>query len=168
MFPQHPELKEYFCDIDHCDVKNIETRTAMRPFIAGMLSYHPCWIALLFRVREILVKILGLEKHELPDQPPSIKPQMLSFTPGDKVLFFVIQKAREDTYWIAASPQDKHLSAYLGVVAEQLENGSRRFHVFTTLRYKHWTGPVYFNLIRPFHHLVVWRMMKAGAACQAG
>ena len=26
------------------------------------------------------------------------------------------------------------------------------------------TGPVYFNLIRPFHHLVVSRMMKHGAA----
>ncbi|MCP5103876.1 MAG: DUF2867 domain-containing protein, partial [bacterium] len=34
-------------------------------------------------------------------------------------------------------------------------------HVVTIVHYKHWTGPVYFNLIRPFHHLVIRRMMKA-------
>ncbi|NQY75258.1 MAG: DUF2867 domain-containing protein [Candidatus Margulisbacteria bacterium] len=26
----------------------------------------------------------------------------------------------------------------------------------------HWTGPIYFNLIRPIHHLVVTKMAKAG------
>ncbi|WP_422698682.1 DUF2867 domain-containing protein [Desulfosarcina cetonica] len=34
------------------------------------------------------------------------------------------------------------------------------------MRYRNWTGPVYFNLIRPFHHLVVREMMKAGARRQ--
>lgn len=38
----------------------------------------------------------------------------------------------------------------------------RRF--ITTVYYKHWTGPVYFNLIRPFHHLVVSRMAQYDVA----
>ena len=37
-----------------------------------------------------------------------------------------------------------------------------RYYVVTAVNYKHWTGPVYFNLIRPFHHLVVSRMAKHG------
>ncbi len=37
-----------------------------------------------------------------------------------------------------------------------------RFYVITTVFYKHWTGPVYFNYIRPFHHLVVSQMAKYG------
>ena len=32
----------------------------------------------------------------------------------------------------------------------------------TVVHYKHWTGPVYFNVIRPFHHLVVRQMARAG------
>jgi hypothetical protein len=30
------------------------------------------------------------------------------------------------------------------------------------VHYKHWAKPVCFNLIRPFHHLVVSRMAKPG------
>ena len=29
--------------------------------------------------------------------------------------------------------------------------------------YRHWTGPVYFNVIRPFHHLVVAAMLRSAA-----
>ncbi|MCP4630164.1 MAG: DUF2867 domain-containing protein [bacterium] len=38
-----------------------------------------------------------------------------------------------------------------------LDSKTNRFYVITVVHYKHWTGPVYFNLIRPFHHLVVSR-----------
>ena len=113
----------------------------------------------------MLVRTLGLERHPKPDGRPSIGPQALPFTPGEKALFFTVRSAREETYWVAQTPPDKHLTAYLGVVAERLATGSTRFHVFTAVRYQHWTGPVYFNLIRPFHHLVVRCMMKAGARC---
>jgi len=30
------------------------------------------------------------------------------------------------------------------------------------VHYKNWAGPAYFNLIRPFHHLRVWRMTRMG------
>jgi len=42
-------------------------------------------------------------------------------------------------------------------------NGLIRYYIVTIVHYLHWTGPVYFNLIRPFHHLVVARMARAGA-----
>ena len=73
-----------------------------------------------------------------------------------------MRDAKEDMYWVAETPEDKHLTAIFGVVAEKLSQNRRRFQVFTSVKYLHWTGPVYFNLIRPFHHMVVWRMMKAG------
>ena len=73
-----------------------------------------------------------------------------------------MKDAKENVYWVAETPEDKHLKAYFGVVVEKLSDSITRFHVFTTVRYIHWTGPVYFNLIRPFHHLVVSSMMKAG------
>ncbi len=78
------------------------------------------------------------------------------------VTFFEVRCAKEDAYWISETPRDKHLKAYFGVAAEPLINANNRFYVVTTVFYKHWTGPVYFNLIRPFHHLVVSRMAHAG------
>jgi hypothetical protein len=161
--PRHAELTFFFQDCDYIDFKTIEATVSLRHFISAMLSYYPWWLVGLYRIRELLVKILGLEKHENPDALPSIMPENLAFNPGEKASFFIVRKAREDAYWVSETPEDKHLMAYLGIVAEASGNDATTFHVFTSVKYLHWTGPVYFNLIRPFHHLVVWRMMKYAA-----
>ena len=92
----------------------------------------------------------------------TIIPEDLTFKSGESASFFIVRNAKENTYWVAETPEDKHLKAYFGVVAEKLSSNLTRFHVFTSVKYIHWTGPVYFNLIRPFHHLVISRMMRAG------
>ena len=161
---RHTELDLYFQNADYVDIKSIDGNTDLRRFISGMLSYYPWWVLFLFRVREILVKVFGLARHEKPAAPPSIKPEALSFKSGENASFFIVNRARENRYWVSETPPDKHLKAYFGVVAEPINPGLTRFQVFTTVKFIHWTGPVYFNLIRPFHHLVVWRMMKAGIA----
>ena len=71
--------------------------------------------------------------------------------------------AEEDVCWIAETPPDKHLKAYFGIMAESLANGLNRYYIVTIVHYLHWSGPVYFNMIRPFHHLVVSSMIRAGA-----
>ena len=156
------ELEKYFEKADFTDVKIFEGNTTLRKFIASMLSYYPWWIVQLYRIRKLLVGILGLVKHEEPEKLPNLKPDEISFNPGEDVSFFTVQCAKEDIYWISETPDDKHLRAYFGVFKEPLSNSINRFHVVTTVFYKHWTGPVYFNLIRPFHHLVVSRMARHG------
>jgi hypothetical protein len=64
----------------------------------------------------------------------------------------------------------KNLESFMNIAIEEaktsLKEGNsgfgNRFYVFTTVYYKHWTGPVYFNLIRPLHHLAVPRMARYG------
>lgn len=156
------ELEQYFEGSDYTDIKIFEGGVTLRKFIAGMLSYYPPWLILLYRVRESLVRILGLVKHEAPEVLPDLKPGDVSFNPGENVSFFIVRKAEEDRYWISETPEDKHLKAYFSVVIECLDNDINRFYVMTAVYYKHWTGPVYFNLIRPFHHFVVSQMARAG------
>ncbi|MBU1418076.1 MAG: DUF2867 domain-containing protein [Proteobacteria bacterium] len=158
----YKELDIYFQDVDHTDIKTIEGLVSLRSFIAGMLSYSPWWIAILYRMREILVNIFGLTRHEKTEVFPSIKPEDLSFEPGGNASIFIVRDAKEDVYWVAETPEDKQLKAFFGVVAEKVSNHRTRYHVFTSIKYIHWTGPVYFNLIRSFHHIVVSSMMKAG------
>ena len=157
-----PELHEFFENVDHADIKSIDAERRLRAFIAGMLSYYPPWLVLLYKVRQILVALLGLARHEGPDTLPSFRPEDIPFAPEERISFFIVKKAQEDRFWVAETPEDKHLKAYVAIDAQRLESGATRFRVATTVRYLHWTGPVYFNLIRPFHHLVVWEMMKAG------
>jgi hypothetical protein len=150
---------------DHTDVKVAEGPVTLREFIASMLSYHPWWMALLFRIREIFVGLFGLVRHDIPEKFPGLRPEDVPLFPGETAVFFKVLFAKDGEYWLGETPDDKHLTAYFGVVVEPLKEKINRFHVITIVRYKHWTGPVYFNLIRPFHHLVVRRMMKAGIRC---
>jgi hypothetical protein len=159
-------LKPFFKNADFIDIKVFEGQTTLRQFIASMLSYYPWWIVQLYRIRKLLAGILGLVKHEKPEELPNLQPEDVSFIPGENVTFFMVRSAKEDLFWISETPDDKHLKAYFGVVREPLNNSFNRFHVMTTVYHKHWTGPVYFNLIRPFHHLVVSRMARHGLALE--
>ena len=156
------ELEKYFEKADFTDIKVFEGDTTLRKFIASMLSYYPWWIVKLYRIRKLLAAILGLVKHKEPEELPTLQPEDVSFTPGDNVTFFTVRRAKEDIFWVSETPDDKHLRAYFSVVKETVSNSINRFYVITTVFYKHWTGPVYFNLIRPFHHLVVSRMAHYG------
>ena len=157
-----PELQPFLKECNYIDVKTIEGQVSLKEFIASMLSYYQRWIRVLYRIRELLVALLGLVKHETPQALPNLKPEEVLFKSGDEVTFFIVRSAKEDVYWISETPEDKHLSAYLCVIVETLNKGRRRFSIVTIVHYKHWTGPVYFNLIRPFNHFVVSRMIRAG------
>jgi len=160
--PQFSELDRYFQKADFTDVKVFEGNTTLRKFLAAMLSYYPWWIVQLYRLRKLLVWSLGLVKHEEPKELPDLKAGDVSFTPGDSVTFFSVRCAKEGLYWISETPDDRHLRAYFGVIKEPISQSNSRFYVITTVFYKHWSGPIYFNLIRPFHHLVVSGMAKNG------
>ena len=162
LIKQIPEMAPLLERSDIVDIKTAEGHTTLRQFIASMLSYYPWWIVLLYRFRTVVVKILGLVKHEAPEVLPNLQAEDVSFVAGDEVTFFTVRLAKEEKYWVGETPKDKHLRAYFGVVVEPVADNRRRFHVVTIVHYKHWTGPVYFNLIRPFHHLVVSRMARAG------
>jgi hypothetical protein len=162
----YPQIVSLMEDANHIDVKVVEGSVSLRQFIAGMLSYYPWWypwwIIFLYGVRAVFVRLLGMKQPARPDDLPRLLPEDIPTMPGEKATFFILRFAKDEEYWIAETPEDKHLRAYFGIVVEPLKDNLKRFHVITIVHYKHWTGPVYFNTIRPFHHLVVRRMARAG------
>lgn len=155
-----PVIAELAAGADHIDVKTFEGEVDLRTFLANMLSYNPSWIRFLYRVRWLFVRMLGMEQTGVP-QTKRIRPEELSFTPCAKAGFFEVKAAVEDHFYVAGATES-HLTAYLGVVREPLYETASRYYVITIVHYHRWTGPVYFNVIRPFHHLVVNRMGQAG------
>src|SRR5207253_647776 len=101
-------------------------------------------------------RFLGMRQEAIP-QSPSFRTETIPMLPGERASFFTVETALEDQYWVATA-DDSHLKAALGVVVEPLQDGLKRFHVITVVHYHNWAGPVYFNVIRPFHHLVVGGM----------
>lgn len=145
---------------DHVDVKTVSGRCSLRRFLAGLFGYRPGWLTGLYRVRGVVARLMGLD-HPADIAPERIVPEAIPMRRGEALRFLTVTEAAEDRYWIAEAA-DRHLRAWLCVLVNPLADGGKRFDVVTVVRYLHWTGPVYFNLIRPFHHLVVARMARAG------
>lgn len=156
-----PELAPLLREADHVDVKRVAGRATLREFLAGMLAYAPGWLKGLYVIRAGFVRLLGMRQPRMA-VAARYAPSEVPVQPGQKAAFFTVRAAEEDRLWLA-EVRDRHLDAWLGVVAEPLdERGVTRFHVVTIVKYNDWSGPVYFNVIRPFHHLVVGSMARAG------
>jgi hypothetical protein len=153
-----PALAPLLSGADHVDVKQIDGEIGLRAFVAGMLSYQPWWVQSLYAVRSYFVRLLGMKQAETASAT-AISADEVAMTAGSAAAFFTVTCAEEERHWVAEATES-HLTAYLGVVVEPRTRG-RRFHVLTIVRYHRWTGPVYFNAIRPFHHVVVRQMMRA-------
>jgi hypothetical protein len=155
-----PELAALLADADHIDVRGTESEATLREFVAGAIGWRPAWMRALFRARAVLARVLRLRDPDVPlGTPPS--PAEVSFTPGDPVAFFTVTDAAEDRY-LALAATDTHLTARL--IFTTTPGGDRsRYELTTVVTYHHWTGPLYFNVIRPFHHLIVAGMTRAGA-----
>lgn len=150
---------------DHVDVKTVQSLVGMRTFISNMLAWSPWWGEWLFRLRGMAAKVLGLEHDSSPRK--QYTPEDLPMTQGQKVGFFTLTMAEEDACYVLEAA-DQHLSGVLAVVVEPLGERAKRYHLCTIVHYRNWKGPLYFNCIRPFHHLIVARMAKAGAGGGAG
>lgn len=155
-----PELAPSLNAADHVDIKTVTGTQNLREFLASMFNYSPGWLTFLFEVRAIFVRFLGLRQNGVP-RASHLKPADVPFKPGVKLAFFQVKSAREDKF-LLAEVDDNHLKAGLAVAVEPLEDGLNRFYVVTIVKYHKWTGPFYFNVIRPFHHLVVRSMARAG------
>jgi hypothetical protein len=151
-----PEISELLAGADHVDVKTARSQVSLREFVAAMMAYEPGWVRALFRLRKHLVRLIGLRQEGLPTAP-RWAPEDVPMRAGERASFFTVRKAVEGAVW-AADVEERHLRAQLCVLAE-----GELYRVVTIVHYKHWTGRLYFNVIRPFHHFVVSGMAHAGA-----
>lgn len=159
---QFDEVTRILDAADHIDVKKVESLNSLPEFIAKMLSYRPFWIAWLYRIRAVLAIMLRLDTKPSPTIT-RLSASDVPTNPGDVLMIFTLRMFKEEIYWIGETRPDKHLSAHFGVFSEPLSNGRKVYHVATFVRYKQWTGPVYFNIIRPFHHLIIALSARAGS-----
>jgi len=153
-----PEIRALLQDADYADVYSTISNKSLRAMAASCLSFMPGWVRALYRLRAGFVRLLGMRQDKIPFDAP-VREEDVSLTPGDRVAFFTVAMARDDAYWVGEAT-DKHLSGYIGIVAQPLPDGRKRFHLLTVVKYRHWTGPVYFNVIRPFHCCIVKAMLR--------
>ena len=158
-----PELDDLLPVVDVVDVKTARGPVTLREFTAGALGHGPVWVKALFGVRVLVAWVLRLETA-IPDVY-RLRPETVSFTPGDPASFFTVVRGEEDHY-LLLKVSDNHLVAWLAIITDNARPAE--FKVVTLVRYLRPVGRFYFGLIRPFHHLVMRGMCRAGETSFAG
>lgn len=157
---QQPIFQTLSQNANHVDIKSATGDVSMNQFIAGVFNYQPEWVTFLYRVRWAFVRLLGMKQEGIP-RPLHLKPDNLDLTIGRKIGFFTIDAVEPDHY-LFVSAEESHLKATLGLIRQPLDNPTSRYFAVTIVHYNSWAGPIYFNIIRPFHHIVVKQMLNAG------
>lgn len=144
---------------DHVDVKTGAGSVDLLTCVAGILSYQPGWVRFLYSVRKHLLRLLGHPSEGEPSQQRFTRDTLPS-RPGEQAMFFTVVESDGEHLWVATG-DESHLRASIGVTFDPQPNGTNLFHVVTLVHYHNLAGRLYFNLIRPFHHLVVVTAMRS-------
>ncbi|MFA6873452.1 MAG: DUF2867 domain-containing protein [Bacteroidaceae bacterium] len=109
--------------------------------------YNPKWVALLYKLRKILVRPFGLITD---DNPTKIN---IDVQKGDKCSFFEVLERNETE--IVLFGTDKHLEAWCAIQYDLYPDQHYVLRCSTLVKYHNRLGKVYFFLIRPFHYFVI-------------
>ena len=137
-------------DYHDCFTSGMTCRRKISPddLMTAFWTTMPGWVNTLFKLRNALVRPFGLQT----DNGDAKQLEKAIRSGRDYRMMSVVGKTDNET---VISLDDKHLKAYLSVYAE-----AREIHLSTLVRYHNRQGFFYFNLIRPFHTLVVKSMFR--------
>jgi len=140
--PTHSRLSEYVSKVDYCDsLSEYKQTTEDITTITKRLFQLPSWAIILFRIRNVLVKPLGLKLSQDED-----------LNPGNGLPFPELACFENELIMHAT---DKHLKFWLSVLKTETS-----VIVTTALEYKMRLGKFYFFLIKPFHILIIKSMLS--------
>jgi hypothetical protein len=121
-----------YVDAFGCVVSNSKSIEPEK-ILFDMQNNQPTWIRFLFRLRDIVVKPLGLKA-------------------GNKTLIKVpIKNENEIVFQLI----DKHLTAELSIYSNLIEEDKLKIVCATLVHYHNKLGMIYFFVIKPFHKIIV-------------
>lgn len=158
--PMYLDTERFTASAHHLDAVSAYTSLSLRECISNALSWQPTWLKILFLARGGLARLMRLQ-HPSSGSSRPLRPEEISFHPGDRLAFFKISAGKDDAFLVLTAA-DTHLVGHLIIEVDPTDAGTeRKFRIITAVQYRRWTGRLYFNIIRPFHHLVMHRMIAA-------
>ena len=120
----------------------------------------PKWVGILFILRNKIVSVFGLKTgKKVNDSQQQL--ENFKFEPNERIgLFKVFSKTKNE---VIIGEDDKHLNFRISLLTESLntEQTKKEITISTTVAFNNWLGKLYFFPVRPFHKLIVPRMLKS-------
>lgn len=144
------EAKQLFDTIDFADTfATTNHKNSIEEVTKLVFATTPKWVSILFSIRNSIVRFFGL-KTSLPEDYNE------HFKVGGYLHFFKIYNIRHNEIVLGAN--DSHLN--FRAVVSNTEASLYNIKVTTLVQFNNTKGKIYMKLIKPFHRLVVLRMVK--------
>lgn len=117
----------------------------------------PGWVKSLMRLRNSIVKMLGLKVSDVPNDPAAYL-RSIKWEAGESVgLFRIFSKAPDE---IIFGQDDAHLNFRVSLLKTSLQQ-DKALTITTTVVFNNWFGRLYFLPVKFFHKPVVKAMIKS-------
>jgi len=144
------ELSDLLSEIDFSDTFATTNHIDNLQDVTNLIFNTPTqWVVSLFEFRNTLVKLFGLKTGKPEDYSEEFKV-------GGYVSFFQIYSVKDNEIVLGAN--DSHLNFRAIVVNDDSEQYNIK--VITLVEYNNLFGIIYMTVIKPFHRLVVKRLVR--------
>ena len=147
-------------DSFQCDCDNQQRNISLTKIAKSFFTSGPKWISVLFALRNKIVGLFGLKTTgEITDKQQRI--DNFKCEPGDRFgLFKVLDKTNNE---LVLGEDDKHLDFRISLfVAQKMDHiDQKTITVSTIVNFNNWFGRFYFFIVKPFHLLIVPKMLDA-------
>ena len=164
-FPKNSILNKDHEKYDYFDcykgfLNDKENKINSTDLAKALFTSAPKWVGILFILRNSIVTVFGLKTGENTNDR---KQQLdnFKFEPNERLgLFKVFSKSDNE---VILGEDDKHLNFRISLLIEKLnpEHKKKEITISTTVEFNNWYGKLYFLPVRPFHKIIVPRMLKA-------
>ncbi|WP_103068118.1 DUF2867 domain-containing protein [Aquimarina sediminis] len=142
--------RQLFKKIDFIDTFSTTNHTNTMMEISNLVfNTSPKWVGFLFKIRNGIVKLFGL-KTSMP------KDYNTKFEVGGYIKFFKIYEITENEVVLGAN--DSHLN--FRAIINNTHSPIHNIKVTTLVQFNNSMGRIYMSIIKPFHRLVVIKMVK--------
>jgi len=124
---------------------------------AVAFSHVPRWVRFLERLRDRLVRCFGLQTGA--DVVPVLPDPGARYEPGADVVFFQVLARSEQE--LVLGEQDRHLDFRVSVLLEPDPGPTPSLSLTTVVHFHNVWGRLYFLPVRPFHRLIVRRLLAS-------
>jgi hypothetical protein len=153
--------EKHFDYIDSYQSEFLDKNNNINPTEIGkaFFSSGPKWVEKLFALRNKIARLFGLKTS---GSNTDKQKQLNNFKcePGEQLgLFKVFNKTNNE---VVLGEDDKHLNFRVSLLLDKIINDidKKTLTITTTVKFNNWFGRLYFLPVRPFHKLIVPKMLQ--------
>ncbi|MFK8103273.1 MAG: DUF2867 domain-containing protein [Saprospiraceae bacterium] len=152
------QRKYDYADSYRASITDPEAKVDLNRVAKAFFTAAPPWVAYLFELRNKIVGLIGLKTGAAVDDPASILAKA-DFKAGDQLgLFKVYERSIQE---MILGADDQHLDFRVSLFLTEVVAEQRELTVTTIVDFHNRLGRIYFFFVKPFHQLIVKRMLKA-------